>query len=96
MFEIIFNELKVQPDGPKFIEGDGNATIADITSLNLALLTPEEETHACHGVGALAELWRHTQCEPTCKAYNANHHTGRDYVIANTEGIGLNGSFEVN
>ena len=87
MFEIIFNELKMQPGGPKYIMGDVNATTADITSLNLALLTLERESHAWHDVGALAELWGQTPCEPTCKAYNAKHATRRDYVIANTEGV---------
>ena len=96
MFEIIFNELKMQPDGPKFVVGDVNATTADIMSLNLALLTPDGETHAWHDIGALAELWGQTPCEPTCKAYNANQPTRRDYVIANTEGLELVESFEVN
>ena len=57
MFKIIFNELKMQPDGPQFIMGDVNATTAGIMSLNLALLTPEGDSHAWHDVGALAELW---------------------------------------
>ena len=95
MFEIIFNELKMQPDGPKFVVGNSNVATADITSLNLALLTPEGETHAWHDIGALAELWGQMPCEPICKAYNANKPTRRDYVIANTEGLGLVESFEV-
>ena len=86
----------MQPDGPKYIMGDMNATIADIMSLNLAILTPEGESHAWHDVGALAELWGQTPSEPTCRAYNAKHATRRDYVIANTEGFELIESFEVN
>ena len=84
----------MQPDGPKFVVGDGNAATADITSLNLALPTPEEETHAWHDLGALAELWGQTPCEPTCKAYNANQPTRRDYVFANTFGFELVENFE--
>ena len=86
----------MQPDGPQYIMGDVNATTADIMSLNLALLTPEGESHAWHDVGALAELMGQTPSEPTCRAYNATHATRRDYVIVNTEGLGLGGSLEVN
>ena len=55
MFEINFNELKMQPDGPKFIVGDGNATTADITSLKLCQHHVIESTW--HDLGALVELW---------------------------------------
>ena len=76
--------------------GDVNATTADIMSLNLALLTPEGESHAWHDVGASAELWGQVPSEPTCKAQSAKHAYRRDYVIANTEGFELIESFEVN
>ncbi len=95
MVEIIFNELKMQPDGPQYIMRDVNATTADIMSLNLALLTPEGESHAWHDVGASAELWVQMPSETACRAYIAKHATRRDYVIANTEGFELIESCEV-
>ena len=95
MWEVFFNELKAQLDGPQFVVGDNNATTAGIMTLNLALQTPNEERHAWHDLGALAELWGQTPCEPTCKAYNAEQPTRRDYVFANTEGLEIVEHFEV-
>ena len=64
-------------------------------TLNLALQTPNEDSHAWHDLGALAELWGQTPCEPTCKAYNAEHPTRRDFVFANTDGLEFEENFEV-
>ena len=78
MWEIIYNELKAQPGGPQFVVGDNNATTADIMTLNLALQTPNEDRHAWHELGALAELWGKRHANPHAK------HTMRNNRLAET------------
>jgi hypothetical protein len=90
LIRIVFLELKAQPDGPQYIMGDLNASVPDLASLQMALEeTDDDHFHAWHDIGAMADLWGSIPNEPTCRADNAKRATRRDYVIANTVGLGL-------
>ena len=76
--------------------GDLNASVPDLASLQMALEeTDDDNFHAWHDIGAMADLWGSIPNEPTCRADNAKRATRRDYVIANTVGFGLIEKFEV-
>ena len=90
MLDVVYNDFNLQPDGPKLIVGDFNCSIS-----NIPHISQEVAAGKLFDIGAIASTYGGTDCQNTCKAYNALDASRKDFVLANPAAERIIDKFEV-
>ena len=73
----VFEDMILQPPGPKIIVGDLNGDPPSFADLQQALTT-----HQVIDVGSQASTWDEVACDYTCRAQGTKEPTRRDCIFA--------------